>query len=184
MSKIGKKIITIPEGITAELHEGLLHVKGKRGELTLPMLPGIIGKINARVLSFKSPANNIQERANWGTMRALAANAIKGVSDGYTEILELQGIGFRALLEGNTLVLTVGFTHPVRFETPKNITITIEKSNITISGIDKALVGETAAKIRAIKKPEPYKGTGIRYKGEVVRKKEGKKVAGATGGTA
>lgn len=179
MSKIGKQIITLPEGVTAVIADGVLEVKGKLGSLKLPVLQFISGKIDGNILSFSTSGSGKQSRANWGTMRALAANAVKGVNEGYVKILEIEGIGFKGAIEGKTLVLNIGFTHPVKFEIPAGIVVTVEKGVMKVSGIDKAMVGEVAAKIRAFKKPEPYKGTGIHYKGEYIRRKAGKKVAGA-----
>ena len=120
-----------------------------------------------------------QGKANWGTIFALIKNGIKGVSEGFAKNLELEGIGFKASIEGTNLLLNVGFTHPVKFTPPAGIKVVVEKGVIKISGVDKSLVGEVAAKIRKIYPPEPYKGKGIRYQGEVVRRKAGKKVAGA-----
>ncbi len=179
MSKIGKKPIKIPEGVEVKINDKVLEIKGKLGVLTLPVLDFVSAEIKDGQIVFGSGAEDKQARANWGTMRALTANAIIGVMEGYSKVLEIEGVGFRAIMEGKTLVLTVGFTHPVKYNPPQNITITIEKGAMRISGIDKALVGEVAAKIRSFKEPEPYKGTGIKYRGEVIKRKAGKKVAGA-----
>ncbi len=180
MSKIGKQIINIPEGVDVKTVDQTLVVKGKLGSITLPILKYITVKINGSVLSCEAKeTNNKQARANWGTMRSLTANAIKGVSLGYEEILEFEGIGFKVNMEGKNLSLTMGYSHPMKFVTPVGVTIVLEKNTIKISGFDKQVVGEAAAKIRSLRKPEPYKGTGIRYKGEVIKRKTGKKVAGA-----
>ncbi len=184
MSKVGKKPITIPQEVTVTLTDALLTVKGKEGTITLPILPHTKLELKENVLSVTSTGDDMQARANWGTMRALAQNAVNGVSAGFTKELEIQGVGFRANMEGNNLVLNLGFTHPIKFETPEGIKITVEKSFVKIFGANRNLVGQVAAKIRSYKKPEPYKGKGIRYKGEVVKMKAGKKVAGATGGAA
>ncbi|HEY4499749.1 MAG TPA: 50S ribosomal protein L6 [Candidatus Paceibacterota bacterium] len=181
MSKIGKKIIFIPEGVTIQETNGVLECKGKGGTLALPILKGVTSKIEGNQITFGITGDDLQTKANWGTMRALTQNAVLGVSEGFKKILEILGVGFRANMEGDELVLNIGFSHPIRFKTPAGVKITVEKNAITISGLDKYLVGQTAAKIRSIKKPEPYKGTGIRYRSEVVRKKVGKKVAGTTG---
>ncbi len=180
MSKVGKKPITIPNDVTVTATDGFLEIKGKNGALKIAVLPYVTATINGNELAFTITSDEIQAKANWGTMRALAQNTIQGVSQGFSKVLEIIGIGFRANMEGDELVLSVGFSHPVRFKTPTGVKISVEKSNVTISGPDKYLVGETAAKIRAIRKPEPYKGTGIKYKTEVIRRKAGKKVAGAT----
>lgn len=184
MSKIGKKIIFIPEGVTVQETNGVLECKGKGGTLSLPILKGVTFKIDGNQIIFSVTGDDLQTRANWGTMRALTQNAVVGVSEGFKKILEISGVGFRANVEGEELVLNIGFSHPVRFKTPAGIKITAEKNVITVSGTNKYMVGETAAKIRSIKKPEPYKGTGIKYRDEVIRKKVGKKVASATGAAA
>jgi large subunit ribosomal protein L6 len=179
MSKIGKKPIAIPEGVEVKINDHNLEIKGKLGTLNLPILEYTNAEIKDKELLVSVSGGSKQARANWGTMRALAQNAVEGVSAGFVKYLELEGIGFRASLEGKTLVLNIGFTHPVKFTPPEGVTLTIEKSAIKISGADKSAVGEVAAKIRALKKPEPYKGTGIKYRGEVIARKEGKKAASA-----
>lgn len=182
MSKIGKKLIIIPQGIEVKKTDRILEFKGKNAALSLDLLPDIEVKIEDGRLSFSAQKNTIQARSNWGTMRSLAQNAIIGVSDGFKKVLELRGVGYRASLKGDTLVLSVGFSHPVEFKPPAGIKLSVEKSNVIVSGADKALVGQAAAKIRAIKKPNPYLGSGIRYKDEVIKMKAGKKAAGTTGG--
>lgn len=184
MSKVGKKPIVIPQGVTVTVGTDNLTVKGKEGSIVLPILAYTKLEMKDNQLSVTSAGENKQELANWGTMRALAQNAINGVASGFTKELEIQGVGFRASMEGNNLVLNLGFTHPIKFQTPEGIKISIEKSTIKVFGADRNLVGQVAAKIRAFRKPEPYKGKGIRYKGEVVKIKAGKKVAGATGAAA
>ncbi len=179
MSKIGKKLISIPDGVEVKIADGRLEVKGKLGALSLLILDKITAELKDKTLVFSASGEGKQARANWGTMRALAQNAVIGVSEGYVKYLELEGIGFKASLEGKTLVLNIGFTHPVKFTPPEGIALAIEKSSIKISGIDKAMVGEVAAQIRELRKPEPYKGTGIKYRGEVIARKEGKKAASA-----
>lgn len=179
MSKIGKKPITIPEGVEIKINDRNLEIRGRLATLNLPILTHTNAEIKDKELLISVSGTGKQARANWGTMRALAQNAVNGVSTGFVKYLELEGIGFRATLEGKTLVLNIGFTHPVKFIPPEGVAIAIEKSAIKISGSDRAVVGEVAAKIRALKKPEPYKGTGIRYRGEVIARKEGKKAASA-----
>lgn len=181
MSKVGKKPIVIPPGVNVSLNDALLEVKGKEGSLKLPVLPFTKVELNENQIIVSASETHKQARSNWGTMRALAQNAVNGANSGFLKELELQGVGYRASLEGNNLILNIGFSHSVKFVPPEGIKITVEKSIIKVSGFNKALVGETAAKIRALKKPEPYKGKGIRYKGEAVKLKAGKKVAGATG---
>ncbi len=179
MSKIGKQPIALPEGVVATMSPTSVEIKGKLGVLVVAILPFITVTLQDKQLVCARTEEGIQPSANWGTMRALLANAVRGVSEGYAETLQIEGIGFRASLEGKVLVLSVGFTHPVRFTPPAGVAIALEKNLIKLSGIDKAAVGQAAAQIRAIRKPEPYQGKGIRYQGEVIRRKEGKKVAGA-----
>lgn len=187
MSKIGKNPIIIPLEVTVKLIDRVLEFSSKDGKKTLKIdvLPYIDAKIEDNKLIFNAKSENLQARANWGTMRSLAQNAVTGVKEGFQKILDLQGIGFKANVEGENLVLNIGFSHPVKFSIPAGINISVDKNNsITILGFDKQLVGETAAKIRTLKKPNPYMGTGIRYRNEIVRKKEGKKAAGAVAGAA
>ena len=184
MSKIGKRIIKVPEGVAVEVKDGVIAVKGKNASTTLNILPGITAELKDGALSFASDEKSKQSRSNWGTMNALAKNAITGATSNFTKELSIVGIGFKAAVEGETLILNLGFSHPVRFTIPKSIKITVEKGNITIAGADKWLVGETAANIRNFRTPEPYQGKGIRYKDEVVRKKAGKKAAAGAGAAA
>lgn len=179
MSKLARKPIIIPQGIEAKMDNGSFEFSGKEGKLNVVILPFISADLKDGQITIKLEKDTKQGRANWGTTASLLKNAIQGVSEGFNKYLELEGIGFKASLEGTTLVLNVGFTHPVKFVPPATIKVTVEKGVIKIFGVDKALVGETASKIRKIYPPEPYKGKGIRYKGEVVRRKAGKKVAGA-----
>lgn len=181
MSKIGKKPIVIPQGVTLKIDDKNLTVAGKKGTLILPILPYTKLEEKNNELLVTCVESNLQAAANWGTMRALAQNAVNGVNTEFTKELEIQGVGFKASMEGNNLVLNIGFTHPVKLPTPDGVKIAVEKSVIRVSGPDRGLVGQVAAKIRSFKKPEPYKGKGIRYKGEVVKIKAGKKAAGATG---
>lgn len=156
-----------------------LQVKGKNDELSLKIIPGIGVEIKDKIIVLKVLDKSRQSRANWGTMRALLNNAIIGVSEGFLKILEIEGVGYRAAMEGDNLILSLGFSHPVKVTPQKGIKISINKNMIKISGIDKNLVGQVAADIRALKKPEPYKGKGIKYQGEIIRRKEGKKAAAA-----
>ena len=178
MSKLARKPIPIPQGVEAKLSDGLFEFSGKEGKLTLKVPPFISGELKDGQLVFKLEKDTKQGRANWGTAAALTKNALKGVSEGFGKSLELEGIGFKASMEGANLVLNVGFTHPVKYVSPVGIKIAVEKGVIKISGPDRSLVGEVAAQIRKIYPPEPYKGKGIRNQGEVVRRKAGKKVAG------
>ncbi len=181
MSKIGKQIIILPEKTEAKIDDSRIIVKGPKGELGVNLVYGFKVEIDEKSIKI-SPESNFSKKspALWGTLRALINNAVLGVTKGFEKKLEIEGIGFKAILEGQNLSLNVGFSHPVKYPIPEGIKITVEKNLITITGIDKDLVGRTAAEIRAIKKPEPYKGKGIHYLGEVIRRKSGKKAAGTT----
>lgn len=181
MSKIGAAPIHILKGVTCTVSPREVRVKGERGELVIRIPLHLEVRESDGMLSVQATGDDRQMRADWGTTAAHLKNAIQGVTEGFEKVLELEGIGFRAVLEGKTLVLSVGFSHPVRFVPPEQVSVTIEKNVIRIRGTDKTIVGETAAQIRRIKKPEPYQGKGIRYRGEYIRRKAGKKAAGATG---
>jgi len=182
MSRVGKKPILIPAGVEIKIEDHKVTVKGPKGELSQEIRPEIKFELKEGKI-FVSPEKPLSEtkkkakqiKAFWGLTRALIFNMIKGVTQGYEKQLQMEGLGFRANIEGDILVLKVGFTHPVKIKTPEDIKFSVEKNIITISGIDKELVGQIAAKIRKVKPPEPYKGKGIRYVGEVVRRKVGKK---------
>ncbi len=179
MSKLAKKPILVPQGVEVKLTDGVLDFSGKEGKLTLKVLPFIGVDVKDGEIRVSLAQVTKQGRANWGTMASLVKNAVQGVSDGFSKVLEMEGIGYKASMQGADLILNVGLSHPVKFTSPATIKMVLEKNMIKISGPDKFLVGETAAKIRKIAPPEPYKGKGIRYQGEVVRRKAGKKVAGA-----
>jgi len=178
MSRIGKKPIEIPEGVDLKIEGQKVIVKGPKGELRkeFPLVLKI--ETEDKKIFLKTESKSKEIKALWGTSRAVLANMIKGVKEGFEKKLEIEGIGYRANLEGNDLVLSLGFSHPVKFSCPEGIKFSVEKNIITVSGIDKELVGQTAAKIRKIKPPEPYKGKGIKYSGEFIRRKMGKKAAG------
>lgn len=181
MSKIGKKPIEIPAGITVSVDEGnRVIVKGPKGELKTTY----DGRLNIEIKDGKiiiTPKRNDDDVSPlWGLSRAMMQNMVKGVEKGYEKQLELQGVGFKVVAKGKDLEFSLGFSHTVFFKAVPGIEFKIEKNILTISGIDKQLVGQVAADIRSLKKPEPYKGKGIRYVGEHVRRKEGKKVAGTT----
>lgn len=179
MSKLARKPIAILQGIEVKQIDGVLEFSGKNGKLAVKILPFTSVEIKDGQIFVKSDSDIKQAKANWGTMAALIKNSLKGVSEGFQKVLEMEGIGFKASMEGTNLVLNVGFTHPVKYTPPTSIKLTIEKGIIKVFGTDRSLVGEVAAQIRKIWPPEPYKGKGIRYQGEVVRRKAGKKVAGA-----
>ena len=179
MSKIGKKPVNILEGVTVEIKEDHLEVKGPKATLTVPMLPGIAVEIKEGQVFFTAKNDAKQTISNWGTARALTENAVIGSKEGYTKTLLIEGVGYRAAMEGDTIVLNLGFSHPIKYAMPEGISAVVDANKITISGADKGLVGEVTASIRKYRKPEPYKGKGIRYENEVVKRKAGKK-AGTT----
>jgi large subunit ribosomal protein L6 len=175
MSRVGKDPITLPDGVQVDIGGDALVVKGPKGELTTPIPEGISMKIDDGVLVAERSDEAKQTRAYHGLARALAANAVEGVSRGFEKRLEIQGIGYRAKMEGRSLVLQVGYSHPVEFEVPEGIEIAVpDPTKIVVSGIDKQCVGEIAARIRRVRPPDAYKGKGIRYEGEFVRLKVGK----------
>ena len=182
MSRLIKKPITITAGATLTLSGEVLHVKGPKGELKVRVPHGVEVKIegaNLNVNRAKETAGTNEAAA--GTLWSLIKNAIEGVTNGYVKVLEIEGVGYRAAIEGKELVLYLGYALPVRHPVLEGVTIAVEKNMIKVSGIDKDLVGRAAAEIRAMKKPEPYKGKGIKYQGEVIQRKVGKKAgAGAT----
>lgn len=176
MSRIGKAPITIPNGVQIEVKKGSVNVKGPKGQLTQRIHPDMQLEQEEGVLSVKRPSDSRQHRSLHGLTRALVSNMVVGVSDGFSKVLEIEGVGYRAEMDGATLVLNVGYSHPVRFEPPQDVSFAVENRNKTIivTGIDKQVVGEVAANIRKQRPPEPYKGKGIRYRGEYVRRKAGK----------
>jgi len=180
MSKIGKKPIEIPQNVTITVEAPMIKIKGPKGELSFKIPREIEVKLNEKQLLILPVGKSKKVPALWGTTRAIIANMVTGVEKGFEKKLEIEGIGFKAQVQGNDLVLSLGFSHPVIFKPPEGIKISVDKNTITISGISLEIVGQTAANIRALKKPEPYKGKGIRYAGEIIRRKAGKKVAGTT----
>lgn len=180
MSKIGKKPIIIPADIKIAIADRDISFESQKGKLSVKILPGVSAEMSENHLNFSVKELGKQNKSNWGTLRSLAQNAVTGLSNGFSKILEIHGIGFRATQEDDSISFNIGYSHPVKFTPPAGVKITAEKNIITVTGIDKALVGQTAAEIRALKKPEPYKGKGIRYKGEAVRHKQGKKMATAS----
>lgn len=179
MSRIGKKPIEIPQGVTVAIDGQKVTVKGPKGELNIDVHENIKVELQENQIVASVQKETQQSRALWGLTRALIQNMVVGVTQGYEKKLEVKGIGYTASMEGQNLILKVGFSHPVKIAKEDGLDLKAEKNIITISGIDKEKVGNFAAKIRGIKKPEPYKGKGIRYEGEVVRKKLGKKAAKA-----
>ncbi len=185
MSRIGNAIITIPKEATVTISDGRVLVKGPKGELSLTMPSDVMLAIESDVITVTRGSDSKRNRALHGFVRAEVANMITGVTAGWTKTLELSGVGYRAAMTGNTVTLNLGFSHPVVVTPPPGVTFSIVDGKVLVSGTDKQVVGETAAKIRALKKPEPYKGKGIKYQGERIRKKAGKTakaVGGAPGG--
>lgn len=181
MSRIGKQPVTIPNGVTVEKRDGnTVFVKGPKGELTFVVQKVLEINVADGKLSLTRKNEDKAAKSLHGMSRTIVSNMIEGVTKGFSKQLEIQGVGYRAAMQGSKLVLTLGYSHPVEFQPPKGITITIdpEKKNIlTVTGADKQVVGEVAAQIRSYRKPEPYKGKGIRYVGEHVRRKAGKAAA-------
>lgn len=175
MSRIGNKVITIPAGVEVKLDNNLAVVKGPKGELTKQFDAELSFNVEGNEITVVRPSDSKKHRTIHGTTRALLANMIEGVSNGFRKDLELIGVGYRAQMQGNKLVLSVGYSHPVQFEQIEGIKLGVEgNTKVSIEGISKELVGQYAAKVRAVRPPEPYKGKGIRYVGEYVRRKEGK----------
>ena len=179
MSRIGKKPLPLPKGVEATISDGQVTVKGPKGELAQPIPAGIEVTLDNGVLTVARKAEDKQARASHGTMRALLNNMVQGVLSGYAKELEIQGVGYRASISGKTLNMSVGFSHPVIYEVPEGIKLTVAEDavHLKVEGIDKQLVGQVAARIRGFCPPEPDKGKGIRYKDEHVRRKAGKTVA-------
>ncbi len=178
MSRIGKRPINIPEGVKVQKRDNVVYVEGPKGKLDYSLAQGIDVDIKDNTIAVIRSSDDKQHRALHGLARALIANMIKGVKEGFSKQLEIIGVGFKALVSGKKLTLNLGFSHPIEYRIPDGITIETPKpTQIVVKGIDKQAVGETAAEIRDFYKPEPYKGKGIRYVGEYVRKKAGKTVA-------
>ncbi len=180
MSKIGKKPIEIPQDVTITVEAPMVKIKGPKGELSFKISREIEVKLDEKQLLILPIGKSKKVPALWGTTRAIIANMVTGVELGGRRKIEKEGVGFKAQIQGNDLVLSLGFSHPVIFKPPEGIKVGVEKNTITVSGISLEMVGQVAANIRALKKPEPYKGKGIHYVGEVIRRKAGKKVAGTT----
>ena len=180
MSRIGKKPVVIPQGVTVTVgNDNVITVKGPKGELKQAVDREIKVEVKDGQVNFARPTDQIRHRALHGLYRSITANLVKGVTDGYSRKLELIGVGFKAASQGNILDLTLGYSHNIILEVPKELKVVTAQEKgqnpmITLEGIDKQLVGQVAAKLRSLRKPEPYKGKGVRYVGEVVRKKAGK----------
>jgi large subunit ribosomal protein L6 len=179
MSRIGRKPIPIPDGVKVSIDGDVVRAEGPKGKLTQPLCTGMTAKMDGKIMTIERLDDSRTQRSLHGLTRSLVANMVQGVKDGYERKLEIVGIGYRAQMQGKNIQLALGYSHPVIFPLPDGVTAEIEKQvSLTLKGADKALLGETAAKLRALRKPDPYKGKGIKYAGEVIRRKVGKK-AGA-----
>ena len=178
MSRIGKRVLTIPENVNVEVNGQKVTVKGPKGELSLDLIKTIEVKVNDKQLTVEKLKEDKFTNQMHGTTNANIANMIKGVSEGYKKALEIVGVGYRFNVQGNTLTINAGYSHPVKMEVPAGITVKANSNTeIELEGIDKCAVGEFAANIRKVRAPEPYKGKGIKYVGEQIRRKEGKKAS-------
>jgi large subunit ribosomal protein L6 len=176
MSRVGKLPVVLPAGVTADVKEQDVKVKGPKGEMTLVVHPKVEVKLENGAVTVAPKTEDREARALWATMQRRIANMVIGVKDGYSKSLEIEGVGYRCALQGKELVLQLGFSHEVRYAIPAGITVVVDKqTSIKIDGINKEQVGQVAAEIRGYKPPEPYKGKGIRYVGEYILRKEGKK---------
>ena len=176
MSRVGKYPVEVPSGVTVAIANQVLEAKGKLGSLSLPLTDKVITTVDGNQVSVAPRSNAADCRMMWGTTRALVASMVKGVSEGFSKTLEIQGTGFRASVQGKNLVINLGFSHDVVYPVPEGITITTPRPTaITVAGIDKRQVGQISAEIRSFRPPEPYKGKGVRYTTETIRRKEGKK---------
>ena len=176
MSRIGKKPVPVPSGVTVNISGQNVAVKGPKGELKMALVEHVIAKLEGGAVDVQPRDETKMARSCWGMSRTMVANMIKGVTDGYTRNLEINGVGYRAAVQGKELQLQLGFSHDVKYPIPAGITIATPKpTEIVISGIDKQHVGQVAAEIRAYRGPEPYKGKGVKYAGEYIFRKEGKK---------
>ncbi|MDB5254426.1 MAG: ribosomal protein large subunit ribosomal protein [Parcubacteria group bacterium] len=177
MSRIGKQVIALPEKTDVTISAGSVLVKGPLGELSKSFNPIIEVTINGREVTLAPKRETLESRALWGTYASHLKNMVSGVNKPFEKKLILEGIGYKSEVKGSEIVFALGFSHPVNVAIPSSLKVTAEKNNITVSGINKEEVGEFAAKIRALKKPEPYKGKGMRYSDEVIKRKQGKKSA-------
>ena len=180
MSRIGKIPVEVPAGVTASVNGTKLTCKGPKGSLDIQLFEGIGAKVEGNQVHISRSSDEKQVKAMHGTTRALVKNMVKGVTDGYGKSLEIVGVGYKAVLAGKKINMNVGFANIISVDLPAGVTVVVpDPTKVTVTGMDKAQVGQVAANIRAARKPEPYKGKGVRYAGEVVRKKAGKSAAGA-----
>lgn len=181
MSKIGKKIIVIPDGVSVEVKDGELNIKYGNETAIMPILYGVEPVLDGKNLRFELKSSTKQGKSNWGTMRSIVMNAITGIMKDFEKTLVIEGVGFRIAKDGDGLVFNLGFSHPVKYGAVQGIEFEVEKNTILkVKGKNKALVGQVAAEIRSFKKPEPYKGKGFRYIDEKIRRKAGKKSGSAS----
>jgi large subunit ribosomal protein L6 len=177
MSKIARKPIEVPEGVELKQEGDILVFKGKNGEESVSILPGVNVEVKGNEIQLSVDSMNKQPRSNWGTLGSHIKNAIQGVTEGFEKSLEVEGVGYKVAMEGKTLVLTLGFSHPIKFEASENVEVSVEGvDKVIVKGSNKQAVGQVAAEIRAFRKPEPYKGKGVRYSNETIRRKAGKRV--------
>lgn len=177
MSRIGRQPVVLPAGVTASVEGRQIRIKGPKGDLVWNCAPCVRVDVREGRVEVSCERQDKPARAIFGTTRSLIANMVRGVTEGYSKTLEIHGVGFRAALQGKKLVLTLGFSHPLEYEVPEGITVKVVENTLVVSGADKHLVGEVSARLRSFHPPEPYKGKGIRLKGEYVRRKVGKTVA-------
>ena len=176
MSRVGSSAITLPADVTVSQDGGVMVVKGKNGELSAPLHGDVELSLADNVATLKPARNTRQAKALWGTMRANLSNMVVGVSAGFTRKLEINGVGYRAAMQGNKLVLSLGYSHPVEMDVPAGLKVNVENNtSVTITGADKQLLGQFAAEVRAKRPPEPFKGKGVKYADEYIVRKEGKK---------
>jgi large subunit ribosomal protein L6 len=180
MSRIGRKVLPLPKGVTLSQKAGAVSVKGPKGELSKPLPEGVTIKTEADKVTVLRADDSRENRAKHGLIRAHLANMVKGVTDGWTRELEINGVGYRAEVAGDTINMALGYSHPVAFKLPKGVSAKVDKNRVVLTSADRDLVGQTAAKVRELRPPEPYKGKGVKYVEEVIKRKVGK--AGATGG--
>jgi large subunit ribosomal protein L6 len=176
MSKIGKRPVDVPSGVTATVSGQTVKVKGPKGELSVVLNDNVTPKLDKNQISFEKKGEEKQDNASWGLYRAIVNNLVTGVTKGFERKLEITGVGYRAAMQGKNLNLSLGYSHDVVYQVPAGVTITTPKpTEILIVGVDKQVVGQVAAEIRGYRKPEPYKGKGVKYEGEFIFRKEGKK---------
>jgi large subunit ribosomal protein L6 len=177
MSRVGKQPIAIPSGVTVTVNPTEIAVKGGKGEIKAPLTSEVKVEVkDNKVLVMPVDKDNARSRAMWGTTQRNVENMVKGVSAGFTKTLEIQGVGYRASADKNYLTIALGYSHEIKYAIPAGVTIAVDKqTSIAVSGSDNRLIGQVASEIRALRKPEPYKGKGVRYAGEYIRRKEGKK---------